>query len=96
MASGDRGRKRGTSYSPIDGQISAQLSYSLSLLIDYDIVEINHSGRLSAMGGVKSLVIVEGDQRPTTTLACEPVSQALRAPCGRTQKVQVRPLSGPT
>ena len=37
------------------------LSYSLPLLDGFDLVEVDHGGRLSAMGGVRPLVIVEGD-----------------------------------
>jgi len=38
-----------------------KLSYSLPLLVGFDMVEVDHGGRLSAMGGVRPLVIVEGD-----------------------------------
>ena len=37
------------------------LSYSLPLLDGFDLVEVDHGGRLSALGGVRPLVIVEGD-----------------------------------
>ena len=37
------------------------LSYSLPLLVGFDLVEVDHGGRLSAMGGVGPLVVVEGD-----------------------------------
>jgi hypothetical protein len=34
------------------------LSYSLPLLVGFDLVEVDHGGRLSAMGGVGPLVVV--------------------------------------
>jgi hypothetical protein len=37
------------------------LSYSLPLLVGFDLVEVDHGGWLSAMGGVRLLVIVECD-----------------------------------
>jgi len=37
------------------------LSYCLHLLIGLGCVEVDHGGRLSAMGGVWPLVVVEGD-----------------------------------
>ena len=37
------------------------LSYVLPLLVGFDLVEVHHGGRLSAMGGVSPLVSVEGD-----------------------------------
>lgn len=37
------------------------LSYSLPLPVGFDLVEVDHGGRLSAMGGVGPLVVVEGD-----------------------------------
>lgn len=37
------------------------LSYPLALLVGLDLVEADHGGRLSAMGGMRPLVIVEGD-----------------------------------
>ena len=45
----------------------AELNYCLHLLIGFGCVEIDHGGRLSAMGGVGSLVVVEGD---SSTNAC--------------------------
>ncbi len=47
------------SYSPILGSFQADLSYCLRLLIDFDTVEVDRSGRLPAMGGVGPSVIVE-------------------------------------
>jgi hypothetical protein len=41
--------------------IRDDLSYSLPLLVGFDLVEVDHGGRLSAMGGVGPLMIVEGD-----------------------------------
>lgn len=37
------------------------LGYSLPLLVGFDLVEVDHGGRLPAMGGVGPLVVVEGD-----------------------------------
>jgi len=42
----------------------AKLSYRLHLLIGFDAVEVDHGGRLSAMGGVGPLVVAEGDPAP--------------------------------
>jgi len=42
----------------------ADLSYRLHLLIGFDAVEADHGGRLPAMGGVRPLVVVEGDPAP--------------------------------
>jgi hypothetical protein len=46
----------------------ADLSYCLHLLIGFDCLEVDHGGRLSAMGGVRPLVVVEGDPAPDTCL----------------------------
>jgi hypothetical protein len=35
------------------------LSYGLHLLIGFNCIEVNHGGRLVAMGGVGPLVVVE-------------------------------------
>ena len=40
------------------------LSYCLHLLISFDAVEVDHGGRLTAMGSVLALVVVEGDPAP--------------------------------
>jgi len=37
------------------------LSYSLPLLVGFGLGEVDHGGRLSAMGSMRPLVIVEGD-----------------------------------
>jgi hypothetical protein len=37
------------------------LSYCLHLLIGFDCIEVDHGGRLTAMGGMGPLVVVEGD-----------------------------------
>lgn len=39
----------------------AGLSYPLNLLIGVDAIEVDHGGRLSAMSGLRPLVIVESD-----------------------------------
>jgi len=39
----------------------ADLSYCLHLLIGLGCVEVDHGGRLTAMGGVGPLVVVKGD-----------------------------------
>jgi hypothetical protein len=36
-------------------------SYRLHLLIGVDVVEVDHGGRLTAMGGVWAMVAAEGD-----------------------------------
>ena len=46
----------------------AGLSYSAGLLIGFDGVEVDHGGRLPAMGGVRPLVVVKGDPPPDTSL----------------------------
>ncbi len=46
----------------------AGLSYSTGLLIGFASVEVDHGGRLSAMGGVRPLVIVKGDPLPNAEL----------------------------
>src|SRR5699024_6670706 len=38
----------------------ARLSYCLRLLIGFNAVDVGHGRRLSAMGGMRPLVIVEG------------------------------------
>jgi hypothetical protein len=48
--------------------LSADLSYGLHLLIVLGCVEVDHGGRLSAMGSVGSLVVVESDPAPDTCL----------------------------
>ena len=35
------------------------LSYCLHLLVGFGVVEVDHGGRLSAMGSVRALVVVE-------------------------------------
>ena len=40
------------------------LSYCLHLLVGLDSIEVDHGGRLSTMGGVRALVVVEGDPAP--------------------------------
>jgi len=52
----------------------ADLSYCLRLLIGFDAVEVDHGGRLSAMGCMWSPM----NQWPMAALACDPVSQACR------------------
>jgi hypothetical protein len=44
------------------------LSHCLHLLIGFDVIEVDHGGRLSAMGGVGPQVIVEGDPAPDASL----------------------------
>ena len=39
----------------------AELSYCLHLLIGFNVIEVDHGGRLSAMGSVWVMVVVEGD-----------------------------------
>jgi hypothetical protein len=39
----------------------AELSYCLHLLIGLGCLEVDHGGRLTAMGGMGPLVVVEGD-----------------------------------
>lgn len=43
------------------GPLNSTLSYCLQLLINFDIFEVDHGGRLAAMGGVGPQVVVEGD-----------------------------------
>jgi hypothetical protein len=38
----------------------------MHLLIDLDCIEVNHGGRLTAMGGMGPLVVVEGDKASDT------------------------------
>jgi hypothetical protein len=38
------------------------LSYCLRLLIGFDVVEVDHGGRLTAMGSVWAIVVVEGEK----------------------------------
>ena len=52
------------------------MSYSLPLLVGFDLVEIDDGGRPSAMGRMRLLVNVEGIQRPMPNLACGPASEA--------------------
>ena len=49
-------------------RFSADLSYCLHLLIGFDGVEVDHGGRLSAMGSVWAMVVVEGDPAPDASL----------------------------
>jgi hypothetical protein len=44
------------------------LSYSLHPLIGFDGVEVGYRGRLTAMGGVGPLVVVESDLGPDASL----------------------------
>jgi hypothetical protein len=44
------------------------LSYSLHLLVGLGCVEVDYGGRLSAMGSVRALVVVEGDPAPDASL----------------------------
>jgi hypothetical protein len=37
------------------------LSYCLHLLIGFDVVEVDHVGWLTAVGGMWALLVVEGD-----------------------------------
>jgi len=48
------------------------LSYGLHLLIGFNAVEVDHGGRLTAMGGVGPQVVVEGDPAPDTGLGLGP------------------------
>lgn len=48
------------------------LSYRLHLLISSDCVEVNHGGRLSAIGSLRALAVVEGDQAPYTAPCLRP------------------------
>ena len=50
----------------------AELSYCLHLLMGFDYVEVDHGGRLSAMGGMGPLVVVECDPAADTCLGLEP------------------------
>jgi hypothetical protein len=54
------------------------LSYSLHLLIDFDVFEVDFGGRLSAMGGVGPLVVVEGDPAADANRSCPRVHDMLR------------------
>jgi hypothetical protein len=40
------------------------LSGCLPLLVGFDLVEVDHAGRLPVMGGVGPLVLAEGDPAP--------------------------------
>jgi hypothetical protein len=44
----------------------ADLSYCLHLLIGLGCVEVDHGGRLTAMGGVGPQMVLEGDPAPDT------------------------------
>jgi hypothetical protein len=46
----------------------AGLGYSAGLLIGFDAVEVDHGGRLPAMGGVRPLVVVKGAPPPDASL----------------------------
>ncbi|WP_233092613.1 hypothetical protein, partial [Paracoccus sp. IB05] len=48
--------------------IPGELSYCLHLLIGFDGVEADHGGRLTAMGSVWALVVLEGDPAPDAGL----------------------------
>ena len=52
------------------------LSYCLRLLIGFDAIEVDHGGRLPAMGGMRPPVVVECDPVADGCLACNPVSHA--------------------
>ncbi|WGT51425.1 hypothetical protein [Thioclava nitratireducens] len=56
------------------------LSYSLPLLVGFDLVEVDHGGRLFAMGGVGPLVIVEGNPSANAGLRLRAVSDPVRSP----------------
>ena len=43
---------------------SGCLSYCLHLRMGFDAVEVDHGGRLTAMGSVRAMVVVEGDPPP--------------------------------
>jgi hypothetical protein len=45
-----------------------ELSYCLRLLIGLGCVEVDYGGRLTAMGGVGPLVVVEGDPASDASL----------------------------
>jgi hypothetical protein len=45
------------------------LSYCLHLLVGFDVVEVDHGGRLTDRGGVGPLVVVEGDPALCLSLA---------------------------
>ena len=53
------------SYSPTLGQFPAGLSYCPRLLIGMYCVEVDHGGRLTAMGSIWAMVVVEGDPAPS-------------------------------
>jgi hypothetical protein len=44
------------------------LSTCLHLVVGFDVVEVNHGGRLAAMGSVWAVVVVDGDPTPDTGL----------------------------
>lgn len=44
------------------------MSYGLHLLVGLCCVAVDNAGRLSAMGGVGPLVVVEGDPAPDASL----------------------------
>lgn len=51
------------------------LNYSLPLLVGFNLVEVDHGGQLSAIGGVGTLMVVEGDPSASPGLrlrACLP------------------------
>jgi hypothetical protein len=50
----------------------AGLSYGLHLLIGFDVVEVDHGGRLTAMGSVWAMVVVESDPAPDASLGNPP------------------------
>jgi hypothetical protein len=55
----------------LDG-FPGDLSYCLHLLIGFDVVEVGHGGRLTAMGSVWALVVVEGDPAPDGNFGLRP------------------------
>jgi hypothetical protein len=46
----------------------ADLSYGLDLLIGFNAVEVDHGGRLSAMGGMGPQMVVKGDPSSDASL----------------------------
>jgi hypothetical protein len=50
----------------------ADLTYCLHLLIGFDGIEVDHGGRLPAMGGVGSPMIIEGNPLADGNLGLRP------------------------
>ncbi len=48
------------------------LSYCLHLLIGFDDVKVDHGGRLTAMGSVWAMVVVESDPAPDASPCLRP------------------------